>query len=339
MADKHINAARKVVEMVTRSMGKGSVMLMGDSALSAGQVTSTGSIGLDLALGVEGIPMGRIVEIYGPEASGKTTLTLAMLANAQKAGLMGAFIDAEHALDPEYAGKIGVNLESLLIAQPDCGEDALSLCEILIRETPVQLIVVDSVAALVPRAEIAGEMGDQHMGLQARLMSQALRKLVAAAYKHQTTVIFINQLRMKIGNVYGSNETTTGGRALRFYTSIRLDVRRIASLKNGEEVYGSRVRVKTVKNKLAPPHRKAEFDILFGKGIDRAGEILDHALALDLCQQSGSWFSMNDQRLGQGRLKAIDYLEAHPNTLNELATAIRKPKAVSIPPLSTQKAA
>jgi len=339
MADKHINAARKVVEMVTRSMGKGSVMLMGDSALSAGQVTSTGSIGLDLALGVEGIPMGRIVEIYGPEASGKTTLTLAMLANAQKAGLMGAFIDAEHALDPEYAGKIGVNLESLLIAQPDCGEDALSLCEILIRETPVQLIVVDSVAALVPRAEIAGEMGDQHMGLQARLMSQALRKLVAAAYKHQTTVIFINQLRMKIGNVYGSNETTTGGRALRFYTSIRLDVRRITSLKNGEEVYGSRVRVKTVKNKLAPPHRKAEFDILFGKGIDRAGEILDHALALDLCQQSGSWFSMNDQRLGQGRLKAIDYLEAHPNTLNELATAIRKPKAVSIPPLSTQKAA
>jgi len=339
MADKHINAARKVVEMVTRSMGKGSVMLMGDSALSAGQVTSTGSIGLDLALGVEGIPMGRIVEIYGPEASGKTTLTLAMLANAQKAGLMGAFIDAEHALDPEYAGKIGVNLESLLIAQPDCGEDALSLCEILIRETPVQLIVVDSVAALVPRAEIAGEMGDQHMGLQARLMSQALRKLVAAAYKHQTTVIFINQLRMKIGNVYGSNETTTGGRALRFYTSIRLDVRRIASLKNGEEVYGSRVRVKTVKNKLVPPHRKAEFDILFGKGIDRAGEILDHALALDLCQQSGSWFSMNDQRLGQGRLKAIDYLEAHPNTLNELATAIRKPKAVSIPPLSTQKAA
>ena len=339
MADKHINAACKVVEMVTRSMGKGSVMLMGDSALSAGQVTSTGSIGLDLALGVEGIPMGRIVEIYGPEASGKTTLTLAMLANAQKAGLMGAFIDAEHALDPEYAGKIGVNLESLLIAQPDCGEDALSLCEILIRETPVQLIVVDSVAALVPRAEIAGEMGDQHMGLQARLMSQALRKLVAAAYKHQTTVIFINQLRMKIGNVYGSNETTTGGRALRFYTSIRLDVRRIASLKNGEEVYGSRVRVKTVKNKLVPPHRKAEFDILFGKGIDRAGEILDHALALDLCQQSGSWFSMNDQRLGQGRLKAIDYLEAHPNTLNELATAIRKPKAVSIPPLSTQKAA
>ena len=339
MADKHINAARKVVEMVTRSMGKGSVMLMGDSALSAGQVTSTGSIGLDLALGVEGIPMGRIVEIYGPEASGKTTLTLAMLANAQKAGLMGAFIDAEHALDPEYAGKIGVNLESLLIAQPDCGEDALSLCEILIRETPVQLIVVDSVAALVPRAEIAGEMGDQHMGLQARLMSQALRKLVAAAYKHQTTVIFINQLRMKIGNVYGSNETTTGGRTLRFYTSIRLDVRRITSLKNGEEVYRSRVRVKTVKNKLAPPHRKAEFDILFGKGIDRAGEILDHALALDLCQQSGSWFSMNDQRLGQGRLKAIDYLEAHPNTLNELATAIRKPKAVSIPPLSTQKAA
>ena len=339
MADKQITAARKVVEMVTRAMGKGSVMLMGDSAASAGQVTSTGSIGLDLALGVDGIPMGRMVEIYGPEASGKTTLTLAMLANAQEAGLLGAFIDAEHALDPEYAAKVGVNLESLLIAQPDCGEDALSLCEMLIRETPVQLIVVDSVAALVPRAEIAGEMGDQHMGLQARLMSQALRKLVAVAYKHQTTVIFINQLRMKIGNVYGSNETTTGGRALRFYTSIRLDVRRIASLKNGDEVYGSRVRVKTVKNKLAPPHRKAEFDILFGKGIDRAGEILDHALALDLCQQSGSWFSMNDQRLGQGRLKAIEYLEAHPNTLNELAAAIRKPKTESVKPLPIKKAA
>jgi len=314
-------------------------MLLGEHTNGRIETTPTGSIGLDEALGVGGIPIGRIIEIFGPEASGKTTLTLSMLAQAQKAGHLGAFIDAEHALDPDYAKCVGVDVDNLLIAQPDSGEEGLNLCERLIRDTPVRLIVVDSVAALIPQAEVDGEMGDVHMGLQARLMSQALRKLAPAAHKHNTTLIFINQLRMKIGNVYGPSETTTGGRALRFYTSVRLDVRRIASLKQGDSVVGSRVRVKTVKNKVAPPHRVTEFDILFGRGIDQAGEVLDRGLAAGICQQNGSWFSWGDIKLGQGRQVAIQWLMEHPQELERLRLAAVKPTVKSNDNATKSKAA
>ena len=296
-------------------------MVMSDNPQGDVDVIPTGSLGLDRALGVGGVPRGRVVEIYGPEASGKTTLTLNLIAEAQGRGLLAAFIDAEHALDRAYAEQLGVDVESLLLAQPDSGEEALEICERLVRDAEVGLVVIDSVAALVPRAEIAGEMGDHHVGLQARLMSQALRKLTPAVHRQGSTVVFINQIRMKIGTGgYGSPETTTGGRALRFYASVRMDIRRIAGLKDGDRVYGSRVRVKVVKNKVAPPHAKAEFDIVFGRGIDGLGELLDLAVDAGICAKSGSWYSHGETRLGQGRNRARDLLASKP----ELTAAIRE---------------
>ena len=296
--------ARKAAEVLSKRFGAGSVMLMADSPCEDVEAIHTGSIGLDRALGVGGIPRGRIVEIYGPEASGKTTLTLALIAQAQKQGLVSAFIDAEHSLDRAYAERLGVDVSTLLVSQPSSGEEALEICEKLIRDGGVELVVIDSVAALVPRAEIDGEMGDQHVGIQARLMSQALRKLTPVAYHGNATIVFINQIRMQIGNSYGSPETTTGGKALKFYASVRLDIRRIATLKDGDRPYGNRARVKVAKNKVAPPHCEAEFDIVFGQGIDRAGELLDLGIAHGLCQKSGAWFAYGDVRLGQGRIKA-----------------------------------
>jgi recombination protein RecA len=308
MDSKIIKAAQKVVELVAKAVGEGAVMLMSSGGRPDVQVICTGSLGLDHALGVGGIPRGRIVEIYGPEASGKTTLTLHLVAQAQQAGGLAAFVDVEHALDSSYAERIGVDLDSLLIAQPDSGEEALEIVERLIRTNEVALVVVDSVAALVPRAEIEGNMGDHHLGLQARLMSQALRKLAPVAHKANCTIVFINQIRMKIGNSYGSPETTTGGRALRFYSTVRLDIRRIASLKDGDRVFGSRARVKVLKNKMAPPHSKCEFDIIFGLGIDRLGELIDWGIEVGLCTKSGAWYSFGEQKLGHGRQKAIQAL-------------------------------
>jgi recombination protein RecA len=320
--DDRASCARKVVEGLSKLMGEGTIMVLGADGMPDVAVIPTGSIGLNRALGVGGIPKGRVMEIYGPEASGKTTLTLNIIACAQEAGGLAAFIDAEHALDPAYAKRIGVDIDTLLLAQPDSGESALELCERLVCDTPVDLIVIDSVAALVPRAELAGEMGDHHVGLQARLMSQALRKLTPSTHKHQTTIIFINQLRMKIGNAFGPSETTTGGRALRFYSSVRIDVRRIATLKDGDVAIGSRVRAKVVKNKVASPHRKAEFDIIFGYGIDRPGELIDLGLESGHCIQKGTWFAYGEHRLGQGRNKATDFLRQHPAIANELEEAI-----------------
>ncbi len=318
-----LETAQKVVASVTKSLGEGTVMLISSGGNRNIEVVSSGSLGLDRALGVGGIPRGRIVEVYGPEASGKTTLSLNLVAQAQKAGGVAAFVDAEHAVDCSYAEQIGVDVDSLLISQPDSGEEAPQVVESLIRSGNVDLVVVDSVAALVPRAEIEGNMGDHHLGLQARLMSQALRKLAPVAHKNNCTIVFINQIRMKIGNAYGSPETTTGGRALRFYASIRLDLRRIASLKDGDRIYGSRVRVKVVKNKVAPPHCLCEFDIVFGEGIDTLGELVDVGVTLGHCTKSGSWFSMGDQRLGQGRQNSIAYLADHPEKSRLLEEQIR----------------
>jgi recombination protein RecA len=324
MEVKLLETAKQVVAKVSKSLGEGAIMLMSSAARTDVEVISTGSLGLDRALGVQGIPRGRIVEVFGPEASGKTTLTLNLVAQTQKAGGLAAFVDAEHAIDCAYAERIGVDMDALLIAQPDSGEEALDIVESLICAGNVDLIVVDSVAALVPRAEIEGKMGDHHMGLQARLMSQALRKLAPIAHKANCTVVFINQIRMKIGSSYGSPETTTGGRALRFYASVRLDIRRIASLKDGDRVYGSRTRVKVVKNKLAPPHCKCEFDIIFGLGIDTLGELVELGVELGHCKKSGAWFGMGDQRLGQGRQNAAAYLADHPEAAVQLEEQIRK---------------
>jgi recombination protein RecA len=312
------------MDAIERTHGKGSVMKLGDKTSLVQDVISTGALSLDIALGVGGLPRGRIIEIYGPESSGKTTLTLTVIAQTQKAGGMAAFIDAEHALDPEYAGRLGVNINDLLVSQPDSGEQALDITEQLVRSSALDLIVVDSVAALVPKAEIEGDMGDSHVGLQARLMSQALRKLTAVVNKTQTTVIFINQLRQKIGVMYGNPETTTGGNALKFYSSVRLDIRRIESLKKDGAEYGNRVKVKIVKNKVAPPFRIAEFDILFGEGISTLGCLIDVATDFGIIKRAGAWFSYNSERLGQGRDKVREFLRENPELVQEIDQKVRQ---------------
>ena len=310
------------VSQIEKLFGIGSIMKLGEKPLEEIPVVSTGSISLDMALGIGGLPRGRVVEIYGPEASGKTTLALHVVSEIQKAGGVAAFIDAEHALDVFYARKIGVNTDDLLISQPDTGEQALEIVEILVRSSAVDAVVIDSVAALVPRAEIEGEMGDAHMGLQARLMSQALRKLTATISKSMTTVIFINQIRQKIGIMFGNPETTTGGNALKFYASVRLDIRRIASIKDGQEVIGSRTRVKVVKNKLAPPFREVEFDIIFGEGISKEGDILDLAVDFNIVEKAGTWYSYGDSRIGQGRENAKEFLKSHPDVTKAIEEKI-----------------
>jgi recombination protein RecA len=310
------------LETIEKQFGKGSIMKMGDAHAQKVECIPTGSISLDLALG-GGIPKGRIIEIYGPESSGKTTLTLHAIAEIQRSGGTAAFIDAEHALDPAYAKRIGVDVENLLLSQPDNGEQALEIVETLVRSNAVDLIVVDSVAALVPRAEIEGDMGDSHMGLQARLMSQALRKLTGVINRSHTTVVFINQIRMKIGVMFGNPETTTGGNALKFYASVRMDIRRIGQIKQGEAVIGNRTRVKVVKNKIAPPFREAEFDIMYNQGISRAGDILDLATAKNIVEKSGAWFAYGEGKIGQGREAAKEYLQDNPKVMEEIAKKVR----------------
>jgi len=310
---------------IERHFGKGSIMRLGEASANLNvEVIPTGALSLDIALGVGGVPRGRVVEVFGPEASGKTTVALHIIAEAQKAGGISAFIDAEHALDPLYARNLGVDIDNLLVSQPDTGEQALEICETLVRSGAVDVVVIDSVAALVPKAEIEGEMGDIHVGLQARLMSQALRKLTAVISKSHTTVIFINQLREKVGVMFGNPETTPGGRALKFYASIRLDVRKIETLKQGMDVIGCRTRVKVVKNKVAPPFKQAEFDIMYGKGISREGSILDTAVVLGIINKSGAWYSWGDERLGQGRENAKDFLKEHLEINKEIEQQIRQ---------------
>jgi recombination protein RecA len=313
------------LSQIEKQYGKGAIMKLGDAETTADiPAISTGSLGLDIALGVGGFPRGRVIEIFGPEASGKTTLTLHAIAEVQKAGGVAAFIDAEHALDLTYAKKLGVQADELLVSQPDTGEQALEIAETLVRSGAIDLIVVDSVAALTPRAEIEGEMGDAHMGLQARLMSQALRKLTAAIAKSQTTVIFINQIRMKLGVMFGNPETTTGGNALKFYSSVRLDIRRIESLKEGQDVVGSRVRVKVVKNKMAPPFKQAEFDILFAQGISKSGELVDLGVDRKVLEKSGAWYSYRAERLGQGRDAVRDFLQTNQPLAREIEAKLRE---------------
>ena len=309
---------------IERQFGKGAVMRLGDSTAARDvEVVSTGSLALDIALGIGGLPKGRVIEIYGPESSGKTTLTLQAIAECQKQGGTAAFVDAEHALDPVYAEKIGVNVDDLLVSQPDTGEQALEITDMLVRSGAVDIVVVDSVAALTPRAEIEGDMGDSHMGLQARLMSQALRKLTGNIKRSNTMVIFINQIRMKIGVMFGSPETTTGGNALKFYSSVRLDIRRIGSIKKGDEILGNETRVKVVKNKLAPPFKKAEFEILYGEGISRLGEVIDMGVEHDLVDKAGSWYSYNGERIGQGKENARSYLKENPEMAAEIEEKLR----------------
>ena len=317
------------IASIERQFGKGSIMRLGSDERPQVQSVSTGSIGLDVALGIGGLPTGRVIEIYGPEASGKTTLTLHVIAEAQRAGKVAAFIDAEHALDVNYAEALGVRVGELLISQPDHGEQALEIAETLVRSGAVGVVVIDSVAALVPRAELEGDMGDIQPGLQARLMSKALRKLTSAIHKSDCSMVFINQVRHKIGVMFGSPETTSGGNALKFYASIRLDIRRIGSLKQGENVLGNRTRVKVVKNKLAPPFRKAEFDILYGRGISLAGELLAMGVDLGLVRKTGSWYSMGDERIGQGRENARAYLEARPEHLTALREAVLEQNGIT----------
>ena len=308
---------------IERQFGKGSIMKMGEREAVAMEVIPTGSVALDIALGVGGLPRGRVIEIYGPESSGKTTVALHAIANAQKAGGIAAFIDAEHALDPEYAKKLGVDIDALLVSQPDTGEQALEIMDMLVRSGALDIIVVDSVAALVPRAEIEGEMGDSHMGLQARLMSQALRKMTGALSQSKTTAIFINQLRDKIGVFFGSPETTTGGKALKFYASVRMDVRRIETLKDGQEAVGNRTRVKIVKNKVSPPFKQAEFDIIYGVGISREGSLIDMGVDLGIVKKSGAWFTYEGDQLGQGKENARAFLIDNPDLANDIETKIR----------------
>ncbi len=322
--DEKKRALELALSQLEKQYGKGAIMRLGTADIQADVLTiSTGSLGLDIALGVGGLPRGRVVEVYGPEASGKTTLTLHAIAEAQKTGGIAAFVDAEHALDLGYAKKLGVQTDDLLVSQPDTGEQALEITETLVRSGALDIIVIDSVAALVPRAEIEGEMGDAHMGLQARLMSQALRKLTAAIAKSQTTVFFVNQLRMKLGVMFGNPETTTGGNALKFYSSVRLDIRRIESIKEGQEVVGSRVRVKVVKNKMAPPFKQAEFDILFAEGISKAGELVDLGVDKRILDKSGAWYSYKGDRLGQGRDAVRDHLKANQSVAKEIEARIR----------------
>ena len=311
------------ISQIEKQFGKGSIMRLGENFKMNLDVIPTGSLDLDIALGIGGVPRGRIIEIYGPESSGKTTLTLHIVAEAQKLGGIAAFIDAEHALDPTYAKRLGVDVDNLVISQPDTGEQALEITESLVRSNAVDVVVVDSVAALVPKAEIEGEMGDSHMGLQARLMSQALRKLAGSISKSNTTVIFINQLREKIGVMFGSPETTTGGRALKFYASVRLDIRRIDAIKQGDAIIGNRTRVKVVKNKVAPPFKQAEFDIMYGLGISKDGNILDVGVTADIINKSGSWYSYGEHRLGQGRENSKDFLRDNPEIAMEIEKKIR----------------
>ncbi len=324
MDDNKRKALSAALSQIEKQFGKGSVMRMGDSTVARDiQVISTGSLGLDIALGIGGLPRGRVVEIYGPESSGKTTLTLQVIAAAQRDGGTCAFVDAEHALDPLYAGKLGVNVDDLLVSQPDTGEQALEIADMLVRSGAVDVVVVDSVAALTPKAEIEGEMGDSHVGLQARLMSQALRKLTANIKRSNTLVIFINQIRMKIGVMFGSPETTTGGNALKFYSSVRLDIRRIGAIKKGDEVVGNETRVKVVKNKVAPPFRQAEFDILYGEGISREGEIIDLGVKANIVEKSGAWYSYAGNRIGQGKDNVRQFLKDNPEMAQEIEAKIR----------------
>ncbi len=324
MDDKRKKALAAALSQIERQFGKGAVMRMGDASAVRGiQSISTGSLGLDVALGIGGLPKGRVVEIYGPESSGKTTLTLQVIAESQRQGGVAAFVDAEHALDPEYARKIGVDVDELLVSQPDTGEQALEIADMLVRSGSVDVVVIDSVAALTPKAEIEGEMGSSHVGLQARLMSQALRKLTGNIKRSNTLVIFINQIRMKIGVMFGSPETTTGGNALKFYSSVRLDIRRIGAIKKGDEVVGNETRVKVVKNKMAPPFKQAEFEILYGEGISRLGEIIDLGVKQGLVDKAGAWYSYNGERIGQGKENARAYLKEHPEMAAEIEQQIR----------------
>ena len=324
MDDNKSKALAAALSQIEKQFGKGSIMRMGDTDVAEDiQSVSTGSLGLDIALGIGGLPRGRVIEIYGPESSGKTTLTLSVIAQMQKLGGTAAFIDAEHALDPQYAQKLGVNVSELLISQPDTGEQALEIADMLVRSGSVDIVVIDSVAALVPKAEIEGEMGDSHMGLQARLMSQALRKLTGNIKRTNTMVIFINQIRMKIGVMFGNPETTTGGNALKFYASVRLDIRRTGAIKKGDEVIGSETRVKIVKNKVAPPFKQAEFDILYGEGISREGEILELGSDLKIVEKAGAWYSYKGEKIGQGKDNSREYLKENPEVSNEIDALIR----------------
>ncbi len=322
--DNKKKALAAALGQIEKQFGKGSVMRMGDNKALTTDVYSTGSLGLDVALGIGGLPRGRIVEIYGPESSGKTTLTLHAVAECQKNGGTAAFIDAEHALDPTYAAKLGVNIDDLLVSQPDTGEEALEICDMLVRSNAVDMIVVDSVAALTPKAEIEGDMGDSHMGLQARLMSQALRKLTGNIKRTNCMVIFINQIRMKIGVMFGSPETTTGGNALKFYSSVRLDIRRIGAIKKGDEVIGNDTRVKVVKNKMAPPFKQVQFEILYGEGISLLGELIDLGVTHNLVSKAGAWYSYGETRIGQGKENAKQYFKEHPEDAAELEQKIRE---------------
>ncbi len=344
MDDNRKKALAQALGQIEKQFGKGSVMRMGDgNAIRDIEAISTGSIGLDVALGIGGLPRGRVVEIYGPESSGKTTLTLQVIAEAQKLGGTAAFIDAEHALDPNYAEKLGVNVDELLVSQPDTGEQALEITDMLVRSGAVDIIVIDSVAALTPKAEIEGEMGDSHMGLQARLMSQALRKLTANIQRSNTMVVFINQIRMKIGVMFGSPETTTGGNALKFYASVRLDIRRIGAIKKGDEVVGNQTRVKVVKNKVSPPFKQAEFEILYGEGISRLGELIDLGVQHDIVNKAGSWYSYGDDRIGQGKENVREFLKEHPEMADEIERKIRAilmpPPVVAVPDATPEDAA
>ncbi|MCM8593835.1 recombinase RecA [Accumulibacter sp.] len=336
MDDNRSKALAAALAQIEKQFGKGSIMRMGEGSVAGDiSVVSTGSLGLDIALGVGGLPRGRVVEIYGPESSGKTTLTLQVIAEMQKLGGTAAFIDAEHALDPAYAQKLGVNLDDLLISQPDTGEQALEIADMLVRSGSVDIVVIDSVAALVPKAEIEGEMGDSLPGLQARLMSQALRKLTANINRTNTLVIFINQIRMKIGVMFGSPETTTGGNALKFYASVRLDIRRIGSIKKGDEVIGSETRVKVVKNKVAPPFREAIFDILYGEGTSREGEIIELGVQHKLIDKSGSWYAYSGEKIGQGKDNVREYLKSRPQIAQEIESRIRAAVKVPAPAAAT----
>jgi recombination protein RecA len=330
MDENKTKALAAALSQIEKQFGKGSVMRMGESDIARDiQAVSTGSLGLDIGLGIGGLPRGRVVEIYGPESSGKTTLTLSVIAQMQKQGGSAAFIDAEHALDPQYAAKLGVKVDELIISQPDNGEQALEIADMLVRSGSVDVVVIDSVAALVPKAEIEGEMGEPQMGLQARLMSQALRKLTANIKRSNTLVIFINQIRMKIGVMFGNPETTTGGNALKFYASVRIDIRRIGSIKKGEEVIGSETRAKIVKNKVAPPFRQAEFDILYGEGISREGEIIELGVAHNIIEKSGAWYSYGKDRIGQGKDNTRDYLKENPKIADEIEAKIRAALGIS----------
>ena len=331
MDDNKSKALAAALSQIEKQFGKGAVMRLGETEVVRDvEVVSTGSLGLDLALGIGGLPRGRIVEIYGPESSGKTTLTLQLIAEMQKKGGVAAFIDAEHALDPAYAQKLGVNVADLLISQPDTGEQALEIADMLVRSGSVDIVVVDSVAALTPRAEIEGEMGDSHVGLHARLMSQALRKLTGNIKRSNALVVFINQIRLKIGVMFGNPETTTGGNALKFYASVRLDIRRVGSIKRGDEVVGSETRVKVVKNKVAPPFKVADFDILYGEGISREGEIIEMGVLAKLVDKSGAWYAYQGEKIGQGKDNAREYLKAHPEVAQEIEAKIRAASGIKI---------